>query len=78
LAQSNHPAELKEVNYGTCETNGRYLTIVKPKQPYITWANSLEDGGVKLGEEYMPEHTIYLVEDTTGYMLNTKEIVEPL
>jgi hypothetical protein len=40
----------------------RTAVIVKPKQPYIDWANSLEDGGVKLGEDYVPEHTIYLGE----------------
>ena len=55
----------------------RTAVIVKPKQPYITWANALEDDGVMLGEEYVPEHNIYLVEDTTGCMLDTEEIVEP-
>jgi hypothetical protein len=29
----------------------RTAVIVIPKQPYIDWANSLEEGGVKLGEE---------------------------
>jgi hypothetical protein len=55
----------------------RTAVIVKPKQPYIDWANSLEDGGVKLGEDYTPEHTIYLVEDMTGYLIDKEEIIKP-
>jgi len=30
----------------------RTAVIVIAKQPYIDWANSLEEGGVKLGEDY--------------------------
>jgi hypothetical protein len=55
----------------------RTAVIVNPKQPYIDWANSLEDGGVKLGEDYTPEHTIYLVEDMTGYLIDKEEIIKP-
>ena len=55
----------------------RTAVIVIPKQPYIDWANSLEEGGVKIGVDYTPEHTIYLVEDITGYMVDTVEIIKP-
>lgn len=55
----------------------RTAVIVKPKQPYIDWANSLDDGGVKFGEDHEPEHTIYLVEDTTGYMMDVVAIIKP-
>jgi len=55
----------------------RTAVIVIPKQPYIDWANSLEEGGVKLGEDFTPEHTIYLVEDITGYMIDKVEIIKP-
>ena len=55
----------------------RTAVIVIPKQPYIDWANSLEEGGVKLGVDYTPEHTIYLVEDITGYMIDKVEIIKP-
>lgn len=55
----------------------RTAIIVKPRQPYIKWANSLDDDGVKLGEECMPEHTIYLVEDITGYLVDVEAMVTP-
>ena len=55
----------------------RTAVIVIPKQPYIDWANSLEEGGVKIGVDYTPEHTIYLVEDITSYMVDTVEIIKP-
>jgi hypothetical protein len=45
----------------------RTAIIVKAKAPYIEWANSLDDDGVKLGEDLEPEHTVYLIEDMTGY-----------
>jgi hypothetical protein len=55
----------------------RTAIIVKPKQPYIQWANSLDDDGVKLGEEFEPEHTVYLVEDITDYLVDVEAIVAP-
>lgn len=55
----------------------RTAVIIIPKQPYIDWANSLEEDGVQLGEDYTPEHTIYLVEDITGYMIDKVEIIKP-
>jgi hypothetical protein len=40
--------------------------IVRPKQPYIDWANGLEEGGPKLSlESPEQEHTIYLVEESS-------------
>ena len=41
----------------------RAALSVKPKQPYIDWANGLDEDGVKIGTEYTPEGTIYLVDD---------------
>ena len=55
----------------------RTAVIVIPKQPYIDWANSLEESGVKLGEEFTPEHTIYLVEDIADYIIDKVEIIKP-
>ena len=37
----------------------------------------MDDGGVKLGEDFNPEHTIYLVEDITGYLIDKIEIIKP-
>jgi hypothetical protein len=55
----------------------RTAIIVKPKAPYIEWANSLEEGGVKLGEDFEPEHTIYLIEDMTGYQIDIEAMIAP-
>jgi hypothetical protein len=50
---------------------------VTPKQLYIDWANGLETGGVKIGSEFMPEQTIYLVEDTTEQVVDLHTLLEP-
>ena len=55
----------------------RTAVIVIPKQPFIDWANSMDDGGVKLGKDFNPERTIYLVEDITGYLIDKNEIIRP-
>jgi hypothetical protein len=55
----------------------RTAVIVIPKQPYIIWANSVDDGHVKFGDNPSPEHTIYLVEDITDYVVDTVEILKP-
>ena len=55
----------------------RTAVIVIPKQPYIDWANSMDDGGVKLGGDYNSEHTIYLVEDVTGCLIDKIEVIKP-
>jgi len=42
----------------------RAALIVRPKKPYIDWANSLEPSGPKLTPDRPePEHTICLVEE---------------
>ena len=45
-------------------TINRAALIVRPKQPYVDWANSMDDGGPKadLGK-LREEPSIYLVED---------------
>ena len=55
----------------------RTAIIVKPKEPYIQWANSLDEDGIKLGEEFEPEHTIYLIEDITGYLIDIEAMITP-
>ena len=49
---------------------------VTPKAPYIQWANGLEEGGVKLGSEYMPERNIYLIEDGDDLALNLEALLD--
>jgi hypothetical protein len=53
----------------------RTAIIVKPKQSYIQWANSLDEDGAKLGEEFTLEQTVYLVEDIAGYLTDVAAIV---
>ena len=55
----------------------RTAIIVKRKEPYIQWANSLDEDGIKLGEEFEPEHTIYLIEDMTGYLIDIEGMIAP-
>ena len=55
----------------------RTAVIVKPKQPYIEWANSLDDDGVKLDPNSIPEHTIYLIDDKADYLPDNVEMIKP-
>lgn len=55
----------------------RTAVIVIPEQSYNDWANSLEEAGDKLGEDYTAEHPIYLVEGIPGYMVDHVEIIKP-
>jgi hypothetical protein len=55
----------------------RAAMIVKPKQPYLDWANSLGGDGVQIGDDFMPEHTVYLVEDVTDVQWNVEAIIAP-
>ena len=45
----------------------RTALVIKPKQPYIQWANALDDDGVKLGEDFEPEHGVHLVDDVSSF-----------
>ncbi len=56
----------------------RTAIIVKPKEPYIMWANSLDADSVKLGEDFEPEHTVYLIEDIAdSEMVEVEVMIEP-
>ena len=50
---------------------------IKPKQRYIEWANALDEDGVKIGVDFMPEGRIYLVEDSTDFELDIEAMVKP-
>jgi hypothetical protein len=54
----------------------RMAIQVRPKAPYINWANGLEEGGVKLGSEYLPEGNIYLIEDSDDLALNLEALLD--
>ncbi len=55
----------------------RTAISLNPKQPYIAWANGLEAGGVKIGKDFTPEETIYLIEDTADLTLGLEALLEP-
>jgi hypothetical protein len=40
---------------------------VTPKKPYITWANSLDEDEVKIGEDFTPERRVYLIGDVIPF-----------
>jgi hypothetical protein len=54
----------------------RSVLIVKPKLPYIEWANSLDDDGPKLNiEKPFDEYTIYLV-DEVAYRIDVEKVLK--
>ncbi len=55
----------------------RTAISLKPKQPYIDWANGLEEGGVKIGTEFTPEENIYLIADGVDRPDNLETLLEP-
>ena len=55
----------------------RAAITVTPKQPYIHWANSTYEDGVKRGEQNLPENQIYLIEDISDMPFDKEAIVRP-
>jgi hypothetical protein len=56
----------------------RAAITVTPKQPYIDWANRLDEDGVKIGEDFQPEQQIYLIGDVSDvFPFDRDEIVRP-
>jgi hypothetical protein len=55
----------------------RAAVSIKPGQPYIDRANSLEPGGVKIGVDFMPEGHVYLLDDVPEGPLDVPALVEP-
>ena len=55
----------------------RAAVCITPKQPYIDWANGLEGDGVKIGAEFMPEETVYLIDDMPEGIVDTDSLLEP-
>jgi hypothetical protein len=55
----------------------RAVIVVKPRQPYVEWANTLNDHGPKLAPGSQPEHAIYLIEDVSDYMFDVEAFVRP-
>ena len=56
----------------------RTTLVIKLKQPYIQWANSLDDDGVKPGEDFEPGHRVYLVDDVSGFEIDVEARAAPV
>ena len=55
----------------------RAAVCIRPKQPYIDWANGLEEGGVKIGAEFMPAETVYMIDDLAEGSIDAEALLEP-
>jgi hypothetical protein len=56
----------------------RAAITVKSKKPYITWANSLDEDWVRIGEDFTPEGCVYLIGDVADVIpLDRDVIVQP-
>lgn len=53
----------------------RAAVTVTPKKPYITWANSLDEDGVKIGEDFTPEGRVYLIGDVADIFPFDRDII---
>ena len=53
----------------------RAAITVKPRQPYIDWANRLDHDAPKITLEHLPEQTVYLVEDLADYLVEPQAVV---
>ena len=54
----------------------RAAITVKPKEPYIDWANGLDDDGPKIALGHLPERAVYLVDDVENLVGDVEDIVE--
>jgi hypothetical protein len=53
----------------------RAAITVTPKQPYIDWANGLDEDGVKIGEDFQPERRVYLIEDVSYVIPFERDVI---
>jgi hypothetical protein len=53
----------------------RATITVTPKKPYITWANSLDEDRVKIGEDFTPEGRVYLIGDVADVIPFERDVI---
>ncbi len=53
----------------------RTAITVTPKQPYINWANAIDEGGVKIGEDFEPEKSVYLIGDVSNVIPFDRDVI---
>jgi len=55
----------------------RTTISLKPRQAYVDWANSLDDDSVKIGAEFTPEESIYLIDDRVDQSDDLQRLLAP-
>jgi len=55
----------------------RTAISLKPKQPYIQWANGLDEDGVKIGIDFTPEENVYLLPDNEDQQYDLETLLAP-
>jgi hypothetical protein len=53
----------------------RAAVTVTPKQPYIDWANGIDEDGVKIGEDFWPERHVYLIGDVSDVIPFDRDVI---
>jgi hypothetical protein len=53
----------------------RAAITVTPKQPCISWANAIDEGGVKIGEDFAPEKSVYLIGDASDIIPFERDVI---
>jgi hypothetical protein len=55
----------------------RTAISLRPKQPYIQWANGLDEDGVKIGIDFTPEENGYLLPDNEVQQYDLETLMTP-
>jgi hypothetical protein len=53
----------------------RAAITVTPKPPTIDWANSIDEDGVKIGEDFWPEKHVYLIGDVSDVIPFDRDVI---
>jgi hypothetical protein len=53
----------------------RAAVTVTPEQPYIDWANGIDEDGVKIGEDFWPERHVYLIGDVSDVIPFDRDVI---
>jgi hypothetical protein len=53
----------------------RAAITVTPKQPYIDWTNAIDEDGVKIGEDFEPEKSVYLIDDIRDVVPFDRDVI---
>jgi hypothetical protein len=53
----------------------RAAITVTPNQPYIDWANAIDEDGVKIGEDVWPERHVYLIGDVSDVIPFVRDVI---